>query len=183
MKQDYDIDNLEQLRQADTNLREAISRHQQQMPQLPDDFAQRLLRRRRTHQWRKLAAMFVGFLLLSGLTFAAIQVVVRHAQPTANEQTAEANSQLLTPNSSLHSPVRFDDVPLDSILSVVSVHYGKAVSFRNGEARALKFITTWHPDAPLTDFIERLNLFDGLRLSLQRDTIVVETTEGKEDAE
>ena len=41
----------------------------------------------------------------------------------------------------------------------------------------MKLIMTWQPDAPLTDFIERLNAFDGLSLSLQNDTIVVQTNE------
>jgi hypothetical protein len=71
-------------------------------------------------------------------------------------------------------------VSLDSILTVVSAHYGKVVTFRNEEPRAMKLIMTWDPDMPLSDFIDGLNLFDGLRLTLQRDTIFVETAEDKE---
>ena len=47
----------------------------------------------------------------------------------------------------------------------------------------MKFIMTWNPDSSLTSFIDGLNLFDGLLLTLQQDTIFVEMTEGKEDAE
>ncbi|MBR3413675.1 MAG: hypothetical protein IKG81_13425, partial [Bacteroidales bacterium] len=60
------------------------------------------------------------------------------------------------------------------ILAVVSAHYGKAVSFRNADLRGMKLIMTWQPDASLADFLDRLNAFDGLSLSLQSDTIVVE---------
>ena len=38
----------------------------------------------------------------------------------------------------------------------------------------MKLIMTWQPDASLADFLDRLNAFDGLSLSLQSDTIVVE---------
>jgi hypothetical protein len=79
-----------------------------------------------------------------------------------------------TPTQHDELPVAFDNVPLDSILAVVSAHYGKAVSFRNADLRGMKLIMTWQPDASLADFLDRLNAFDGLSLSLQSDTIVVE---------
>ena len=131
--------------------------------------------------FRKVAAVFIGILLVSGIAIAAIQLVDRlHQFKEENTPTsAAADSSLFTLHSSLPSPVRFDDVRLDSILTVVSAHYGKAVSYRNDEARAMQFIMTWKPDAPLADFIEGLNMFDGLHLSLQGDTIVVETVNEK----
>ena len=74
------------------------------------------------------------------------------------------------------SSVRFDDVRLDSILTVVSAHYGKAVTFRDEGPRSMKLITAWNPDEPLQAFIDHLNMFDYLQLTLQHDTIVVEQT-------
>ena len=47
----------------------------------------------------------------------------------------------------------------------------------------MKFIMAWNPDSSLTSFFDGLNMFDGLLLTLQEDTIFVETTEVKEDAE
>jgi hypothetical protein len=40
----------------------------------------------------------------------------------------------------------------------------------------------WNPDSSLTSFIDGLNMFDGLLLTIQQDTIFVETTEVMEDA-
>ena len=126
--------------------------------------------------------MFVGVIILSGIAFATIHLLSQ--RPTEeNVQKVESNLQLSNSHSQLSSPVRFDDMSLDSILTVVSAYYGKTVHFLTNEAKAMKFIMTWRPDAPLADFIEGLNMFDGLRLSLQQDTIFVETTEGKESAE
>ena len=127
--------------------------------------------------WRKVAAMFVGVLLISGIAFAAIHLTSRRTQDVGGHLKSPTREVRIA-NSSQRT-VRFDDVRLDSILTVVSAHYGKAVSFRSEEAKAMKFIMTWKPDAPLSDFIDGLNLFDGLCLTLQRDTIFVEISEEK----
>ena len=125
----------------------------------------------------RIAAVFLGAVLLCGLAWAIIPHII--SSHTDSPQPAQVNTPLLGRGGG-GSSVRFDDVRLDSILTVVSAHYGKAVSFRDEEAKGMKFIMTWDPDRPLSDFIDGLNLFDGLRLTLQRDTIFVETTEDKE---
>lgn len=124
---------------------------------------------------RRIAAAFLGVLFLSGLAFAAW-----HAFSPAAKPTAEAASQPSTVGQQASTTVRFDDVRLDSILTVVAAHYGKTVSYRDREPRTMKFITTWNPDDPLEAFIDHLNIFDYLRLTLHGDTIVVEHTEGED---
>ena len=127
---------------------------------------------------RRIAAIFIAAAFIGGLVFAAWQAL----SSTKEQPMEEANCQLPTVNYQLSTPVRFDDVRLDSILSVVSSHYGKAVSFRSEEAKGMKFIMAWDPDSSLTSFIDGLNMFDGLLLTIQQDTIFVETTEVMEDA-
>ena len=126
----------------------------------------------------KYAAMFVGILMLSGIAFAAWYAF----SPAKEQPTEQVNCQLSNVKRQMSTPVRFDDVRLDSILTVVSAHYGKAVSFRSEEAKGMKFIMAWNPDSSLTSFIDGLNMFDGLLLTIQQDTIFVETTEVMEDA-
>ena len=129
----------------------------------------------------KIAAMFAGVILLSGIAYAAIHLIMRPAADNQQSSTLNAQSSML--NGQSPDPVRFEYVRLDSILSVVSAHYTKAVRFNSDEAKAMKFILTWKPDAPLSDFIDGMNMFDGLQLTLQRDTIFVEAQEVTEDAE
>ena len=45
----------------------------------------------------------------------------------------------------------------------------------------MKFIMTWKPDSSLTSFLDLINMFDGLHLSVRRDTIFVETKDVEED--
>ena len=79
-----------------------------------------------------------------------------------------------------HPSVHFDNVPLDSVLTVVSAHYRKVVQFRDEAPRQMKLIMTWQPDAPLADFLDRLNAFDGLSLRMENDTIFVMQMSGEE---
>lgn len=125
----------------------------------------------------RIAAVFLGAVLFCGLAWAIIPHII--SSHTDSPQPAQVSTPLPRSGGE-ESSVRFDDVRLDSILTVVSAHYGKAVSFRDEEAKGMKFIMTWDPDMPLSDFIDGLNLFDGLSLTLQRDTIFVEATEDKE---
>lgn len=132
------------------------------------------------HHWMRIAASFIGILFISGIAFAVIHFVRNHSVELQAPQTEETNIELA--NQEVAAPVRFDDVRLDSILTVVSAHYGKAVSFRSEEAKGMKFIMAWNPDSSLTSFFNGLNMFDGLLLTIQQDTIFVETTEVMEDA-
>lgn len=132
---------------------------------------------------RKVAAIFIGIVFVSGIAFAAVHVVRNYMAKSHQSQEPQTESVTeCTAGKKDVLPVRFDDVRLDSILSVVSLHYGKVVLYRSDEVKNMKFIKTWKPDAPLSEFIEGLNMFDGLLLSVQGDTIFVDMSEGKEDA-
>ena len=78
------------------------------------------------------------------------------------------------------SLVRFVDIRLDSMLSIVGNHYGREVCFRDDASRAMKLITKWNPADSLAAFIEHLNMFDYLHLTLEGDTIFVESANDEE---
>lgn len=108
----------------------------------------------------KAAAIFAGVVFAAGITAAAIH----HAQ-NRPAQHPQAKT----------TPVNFANVSLDSILSVVAMHYGQTVVFRDEEPRQMQLIMTWNPADPLRDFVRRLNAFDGVLLTMQHDTLFVET--------
>ena len=130
--------------------------------------------RRPLRRWQRIAAMLVGIALLGGLAWA-----VGYRMKSSTTQ-APQSSQATPPLTQRKrqgggSAIRFNDVPLDSILTVVARHYGKVVQFRNEEVRTMRLIMTWQPTESLASLIGRLNLFEGLHLSLQQDTLVVES--------
>ena len=130
------------------------------------------------YQRFRIAAVFLGAVLLCGLVWAIIPHII--SSHTDSPQSAQVTAPLPhREGQGGGSLLRFDDVRLDSILTVVSAHYGKTVSFRDEEAKSMKLITTWNPDESLEAFIDHLNMFDYIHLTLQNDTIFVEQTSGE----
>ena len=134
-----------------------------------------------SRRWLRIAAIFAGVLFLAGIAVAAWM-----ASPSSTPSSAVGDTIVPinhdAPSGAVgETTVSFDNVPLDSILTVVSVHYGKVVSFRSGDLHDMKFIITWQPDTPLADFLDRLNAFDGLSFRLLGDTIVVEEEKTEEE--
>lgn len=176
--------NTNEIPKAHPELLDALRRQDEQVRKmkLSDGFTEKVMNKvKRTPQksslltlrssLRKIAAILIAAALLGGLAFAAYR-----AFSPANEQLAEeANSQSSVVKCQLSTPVRFDDVRLDSILTVVSKHYGKTVRFRDDAIRELRMSTTWNSDQPLAEFLGILNEFDGLRLSTEYDTIFVDS--------
>lgn len=123
--------------------------------------------------YRKIAAAFAGAILMAGLLFAAVRPffnISNEENPTASVTTPFPPREGQGDGSALS----FDNAPLDSILTVVAQHYGKVVLFRNEEIRTMRLIMTWQPTDSLSSLIGRLNLFDGLQITLQADTLIVE---------
>ncbi|MBR2234039.1 MAG: hypothetical protein IJ892_03175, partial [Prevotella sp.] len=73
----------------------------------------------------RIAAVFLGAVLLCGLAWAIIPHII--SSHTDSPQPAQVSTPLPRSGGE-ESSVRFDDVRLDSILTVISAHYGKAVS-------------------------------------------------------
>lgn len=124
----------------------------------------------------RYAAAFVGAVVMAGLLFAAMRPFFNIHNEERTDTLAQVTKSLpLGEGQGDGSAIRFDNAPLDSILTVVSRHYGKVVLFRDEEVRTMRLIMTWQPTDSLPSLIGRLNLFEGLQLTLQADTLIVET--------
>ena len=132
---------------------------------------------------RKIAAVFIVVAFLGGLAWAFVPLL--RSQHTAEPpQPTKVSAPLPTrEGQGGGSSISFSNVRLDSILTVVGRHYGRKVCFRDSATRTMKFITTWNPEDSLAAFIEHLNMFDGLHLTLRDDTIFVESTNDEEGAQ
>lgn len=183
---------VEQQFRDDVNLREALRRRYADEPQLPADFAQKLQERIRAERekqqanirpqrWWNVAAIFVGVLLMSGVVFAIVQWVVPVTPKKGN--MVGSDSVVVMKTKSTQGAVVFDNVRLDSILTVVAGHYGRTVCFRDEETRQWRLSTSWKMEEPLEIFVGTLNEFDGLQLTDERDTVFVELMEEEEDEE
>ena len=131
----------------------------------------------------KIAASFVGIMLVSGITFAAIQIV-RYAQqhtPRTEEVINTTKPAITTPADTLTTdttavsqPVIYDNIPLEKMLSEIAAHYDAKVTFVNDEARGLRFRFVWNPQKGIGQVVSDLNQFERLTVTLKDDVITVE---------
>lgn len=131
----------------------------------------------------KIAASFIGVLLASGIAFAAIQVVrnistPKPQQPTT-EQTTDIDPVTLLPADTVQTdtisvePCIFNNVPLDSMLTVIATAHGVGVEFENEAARQLRFHFVWKREDSLSRVVEKLNTFETVNIVEEDKKLVV----------
>ncbi|UKK53147.1 FecR domain-containing protein [Prevotella sp. E2-28] len=125
-----------------------------------------------SRRWMRIAATFFAVALLSGLAYAAYHFLSPQSTEPSTETTI-AESKTDDASSTDDALMRFADVRLDSILSVVGSHYSHQVCFREETLRNLRFTIAWDSVQPLSTFLNNVNEFEGLHLSDERDTIFV----------
>ena len=78
----------------------------------------------------KIAAAFVGAVLMAGLLLAVVRPFMNSPEEVEKlPPSREGGGRVL--EGLQEGAVVFQDAPLDSILTVVARHYGKVVQFRN----------------------------------------------------
>lgn len=131
---------------------------------------------------RKIAASFIGVLLASGIAFAAIQVMrnistPKPQQPTTEQTTIEPVTSLLADTVKADTipvePYVFNNVPLDSMLTVIATAHNMQVEFENESVRQLRFHFVWKREDSLMRVIEKLNTFEAVNIGIEDKTLVV----------
>ena len=132
---------------------------------------------------QKAAASFIGVLLVSGIAFAAIQMV-RYAQqpaPKAEEVINTPKPANITPADTLttdtiavQQPIVYDNIPLEKMLTEIAAHYDAKVAFANDDVRGLRFRFVWNPQKGIGQVVSDLNQFERLTVTLKDDVITIE---------
>ena len=131
----------------------------------------------------KIAASFIGIMLVSGIAFAAIQIV-RYAQqhtPKTEEVINTPKPANVTPTDTLTTdtitvphPIIYDNIPLEKMLPEIAAHYDANVMFVNDETRQLRFRFVWNPQKGIDQVVSDLNQFERLTVTLKDNQITVE---------
>ena len=146
-------------------------------------FNQKVQPKQHSFGWIKIAASFVGVLLVSGIAFAAIQIV-RYAQqhtPKTEEVINTPKPANVTPTDTLTTdtiatpqPIIYDNIPLEKMLPEIAAHYDANVTFVNDEAPQLRFRFVWNPQKGIDQVVSDLNQFERLTVTLNDNQITVE---------
>jgi hypothetical protein len=136
------------------------------------------------YSFLKIAAMFVGILMLSGIAYAAIYVVhhVANVEGTSNTPTEE--TRIIKPHQqtagadtiAVPQPKLYDNVPLGEIFKELSGYYNVKVVYQNEDAPRPRLFYQWKPEYTLEKVVEMLNNFEWIQIKIENDTLFIRTT-------
>lgn len=129
------------------------------------------------HTWRKVAAILIGILAISGITIAAVHIVRQshHEKcPVTQVEKAVTISQTLPTDTIVKTePVVFDNVTLDSIANDIATYHHLDMDLQNEQASLLRFYFVWNQDDSLQEVIEKLNMFEQVNLAVEDGKLMV----------
>ncbi|WP_262280185.1 DUF4974 domain-containing protein [Hallella absiana] len=150
------------------------------------------LSRHRIPRWLRVAAVFLGCVLLAGVTFAAMtrlgwirspfvaekSEVVQHAPVTAALRDTTATADSITPKQEKKKPAPvvkvFDNTTLSDILSAMGQYYGLKVVYSTATAKAIRLHFEWDQAKSIDANIVILNGFQQISITRNGDTLNVE---------
>lgn len=149
------------------------------------------LREEATHpitSWRKLAASIAGFVLISGIAFAAIHTYIKRSQETT-QVTADTHPEVIksdsakqvTAKDSLNNPKpekpaihkTFENVAFEQMISEIASYYDLQVKFENNEDKTLRLYYEWNSHSSIENIVKELNQFENVNIELQQNELIV----------
>ena len=138
--------------------------------------------------WRKLAASIAGFVLISGIAFAAIHTYIKRSQETT-QVTADTHPEVIKSDSakqvagkdSLTHPKpekpaihkTFENVAFEKMLSEIASYYDLQVKFENNEDKTLRLYYEWNSHSSIENIVKELNQFENVNIELQQNELIV----------
>ena len=138
--------------------------------------------------WRKLAASIAGFVLISGIAFAAIHTYIKRSQePT--QVTADTHPEVIKSDSAKQvaatdslthpkpeKPVihkTFENVDFEQMISEIASYYDLQVKFENNEDKTLRLYYEWNSHSSIENIVKELNQFENVNIELQQNELIV----------
>ena len=149
------------------------------------------LQEKATHpitSWRKLAASFAGFVLISGIAFAAIHTYIKRSQEptqviadTHPEVVKSDSAKQVAAKDSLTHPKpekpaihkTFENVAFEQMISEIASYYDLQVKFENNEDKTLRLYYEWNSHSSIENIVKELNQFENVNIELQQNELIV----------
>lgn len=122
----------------------------------------------------RIAAACIALLVISGLAYAVLYKAMSKSSANTEMTSTNVVSETNGMETNEIPVIRFENVRLDSMLSVVAKEYHRVLYFRDDQPRNLRISTTWQPQLPLSVLVNVMNELDGFMLVVTDDTILVE---------
>ena len=133
-------------------------------------------------KYRKIAAMLVGVLMLSGIGYAAIRLIQGSSsetkeQPVAtieNSRPTTAHTQIAEADSTQLKPVVFENAELSTILGEVAAFYRCETVYKNETAKHVRLYFTWDKQSAIDDVVDTFNKFERFHITRENQKLIVE---------
>ena len=125
----------------------------------------------------KIAASFIGILLLSGIAVAAILHTTKPEQLVTDTTKTEVRVyNEATPAASVQKPhiVIFEDTELQQIVDSLAIYYKVKPCYHRDSARKLRLYYEWDQHNSIAEIANLLNNFEQVSISLKGDSIIIE---------
>ncbi len=140
---------------------------------------------------RKIAAILVTALLLTGLGYAAVRTsFFTQGWDEGKAQVAEVNTTDAEPTEHIvYTPeikmvgdtvLLFKDFRLDSIMMQMGEYYQVESQFADDESRSIRLLFKWNKQQSLDEVLERMNGFERFKVRREEDRLIVEQNAAKE---
>ena len=159
--------------------------------QLQEEATQNAAQEAATHpitSWRKLAASIAGFVLISGIAFAAIHTYIKRSQePT--QVTADTHPEVINSDSAKQVAAKdslahpkpekpaihktFENVAFEQMISEIASYYDLQVKFENNEDKTLRLYYEWDSHLSIENIVKELNQFENVNIKLQQNELIV----------
>ena len=137
--------------------------------------------------WRKVAASVIGFVLVSGIAFAAIHTYIKKSQEPM--LTNESHTELVAKDSVKQVAVKdsltkakaekaaihktFENVAFDKMIAEIAAYYDMRVKFENVEAKSLRLYYEWDSRSSIENIVKELNQFENVNIEVVGQNIIV----------
>lgn len=130
-------------------------------------------------QWLKIAASFIGVLILSGIALAAVQLVGSHHD---DDDSSTMTTTVSTQGSGEVQPemgvrphtVVFENAELQQIVDSLTYYYKIKPVYRYDAARHLRLYYEWDQRNSIDDVASQISQFERVSFSLKGDSIIIE---------
>jgi len=132
-------------------------------------------------QWLKIAASFIGILMLSGIALAAVHIIGSYDDHEDNTvkavsttvSTQGASEEHPTTGAVPHTVV-FENTELQQIIDSLTYYYNVKPTYRHTAVRHLRLYYEWDQRNSFADVASQISQFDHVNISLKGDSIIIE---------
>lgn len=132
---------------------------------------------------KKMAALFIGVLILSGITYAAIHMISSNPQSEQVDQTVAVDKaqpstinaqQSASADSTIIQPVVFENAELGRILQEIASFYQCEVVYKKEKTKRVRLFFTWDKKQSLDQVVETFNKFERFHIAKENQKLIVE---------